>query len=498
MKRVMFIVVLMLLVSQAFVTAGEIREVTVGAISYLSLEYPGSFADRITLLQEKIDSALTNSEGFNLDLIFEPEYTLVRSHYSSSDPSIVEIIENGPGDYSVSSIGTLESDLVVDHINTWLIERAQEHHVNFFTNVHERVEYEPGQYAHGITGIIINHLGNIAGIKRKIEFHPTEQMQQIVGPTINSFTILNQEGKSFVVLPFICADLWTTETLNWYAQMLHDNNAKPADIVIHSVAMGDWLYHQLFFDIQDGTFDPDNPPVDMYDWFWNETVEPTLIQHYMQQEKLIKSINSYYFATDRVGNDEFGSNTGAFELISFPLGPNPFSLEDYLFTDDYLIAKVDIYYPSGGGGCFLSGTPILMADGTKKSIEKIKIGDRVLAFDEESGDLKEDVVKEFFVHTTHDYLLINNYLRVTKNHPVFSNGEWVEIGILKVGDTLTGSQGKPIKISSIREINHPDIDIPIYNLEVNPYHTYIAGGIIAHNKPPKKKVADSLADPPEE
>jgi hypothetical protein len=24
--------------------------------------------------------------------------------------------------------------------------------------------------------------------------------------------------------------------------------------------------------------------------------------------------------------------------------------------------------------------------------------------------------------------------------------------------------------------------VPVYNLEVNPYHTYVAGGIVTHNK----------------
>ncbi|MFC1704650.1 polymorphic toxin-type HINT domain-containing protein, partial [Candidatus Omnitrophota bacterium] len=131
--------------------------------------------------------------------------------------------------------------------------------------------------------------------------------------------------------------------------------------------------------------------------------------------------------------------------------------------------------------CFLPGTPILMSDGTELPIEEVKVGDKVLAFDEETGEFKEDKVVEFFQHPAEEYLIINEYLKVTKNHPVYSNGKWVEIGTLTIGDELFNRDSKPVRITSIKEVREPT---EVYNLEVNPYHTYIAGGIVAHNKPP--------------
>ncbi|MFC1704651.1 right-handed parallel beta-helix repeat-containing protein [Candidatus Omnitrophota bacterium] len=131
--------------------------------------------------------------------------------------------------------------------------------------------------------------------------------------------------------------------------------------------------------------------------------------------------------------------------------------------------------------CFLPGTPILMSDGTQKPIEQVKVGDTVLAFDEETGEFKEDKVVEFFQHPAEEYLIINEYLKVTKNHPVYSNGKWVEIGSLTIGDELFNRDSKPVRITSIKEVKEPT---QVYNLEVNPYHTYVAGGIVAHNKPP--------------
>lgn len=133
----------------------------------------------------------------------------------------------------------------------------------------------------------------------------------------------------------------------------------------------------------------------------------------------------------------------------------------------------------GGGTCFLSGTPILMADGSTKAIEEIKPKDTVMAFNEKTGKFIPDKVKKFFEHQANAYLIINEHLKITPNHPVYSNGKWVKIGRLKVGDSLVNAQGKPEKITSIEKITKP---AKVYNIEVNPYHTYIAGGIVAHNK----------------
>ena len=133
-----------------------------------------------------------------------------------------------------------------------------------------------------------------------------------------------------------------------------------------------------------------------------------------------------------------------------------------------------------GDGCFLAGTPILMADGLTKPIEEIKPEDLIMAFDEATGELKEDKVTEFFEHDSDEYLIINDNLRVTEHHPVYSNGEWIKIGKLKVGDMLSNPEGKPEKIMTIKKVLEP---VKVYNLEVNPYHTYIAGGYIVHNKP---------------
>jgi type II secretory pathway pseudopilin PulG len=149
----------------------------------------------------------------------------------------------------------------------------------------------------------------------------------------------------------------------------------------------------------------------------------------------------------------------------------------------------NVSFGAGSGGelisvCLLSATPILMADGSSKPIQEVRIGDRVIAFDEKTGQFKEDRVVKFFKHRADNYLIVNNKLKVTPNHPIYSEGKVVNIGSLKLGDKLLNSQGRPEEITSIKEIKK---NVWVYNLEVNPYHTYVAGGFVVHNKPPQPK-----------
>jgi hypothetical protein len=141
--------------------------------------------------------------------------------------------------------------------------------------------------------------------------------------------------------------------------------------------------------------------------------------------------------------------------------------------------------PGGGGdggglGCFLAGTMILTGDGTEIPIEEIKKGMEVYAYDEESAELKLSKVSKTFFHPKENtYLVINDNLLVTPNHPVLNNNKWVEIGELGEGDMLTDKDNNPIPISKIKEVNELS---DVFNFEVEKYHTYVAEGIIVHNK----------------
>ncbi len=136
--------------------------------------------------------------------------------------------------------------------------------------------------------------------------------------------------------------------------------------------------------------------------------------------------------------------------------------------------------PSGSSGhCFLAGTPILLADGTIKLIEEIKVGDAVLSFDESCNKQQKDTVKAVMQNKTKGYYLINGHLKVTGEHPFYVKGEWKKAKDLKIGDALLKDTHQEELIADIKFV---DEDVLVYNFEVNPYHTYYAGGYLVHNK----------------
>ncbi len=162
------------------------------------------------------------------------------------------------------------------------------------------------------------------------------------------------------------------------------------------------------------------------------------------------------------------------------------------------VVAEDSDYVGGLGGyhdipdvCFLAGTQILLEDGSYKNIENVKTGDWVQSFNEISGQKVFGQVAQIFIHETDQYLIINDSLKLTPNHPLYVNGEWLEAGSIVVGDLLRGENGENIEVYSIQGVYD---SVPVYNLEVKPEnegeltcgpgHSYYADGILAHNKCP--------------
>lgn len=132
------------------------------------------------------------------------------------------------------------------------------------------------------------------------------------------------------------------------------------------------------------------------------------------------------------------------------------------------------------GGCFLSGTQILMSDGKNKNIEDIVLGDEVMTLsDPRTNHKTTGVVTELYQHVISEYVIINDNLKVTPEHLIYTNFSFRPAGTLKLGDWLLDSSGQIITITSIdkqREV------VPVYNFKVEPQHTYFANGIFVHNE----------------
>ncbi|HOW35446.1 MAG TPA: Hint domain-containing protein [Candidatus Omnitrophota bacterium] len=137
------------------------------------------------------------------------------------------------------------------------------------------------------------------------------------------------------------------------------------------------------------------------------------------------------------------------------------------------------------GGCFLANTPITMADGSQKPIQEVKPGDQVLSFDEKSKKIVTGTVTKLFVHNqdTDEFLIVNDHLLVTKIHPFYTEGQWKQIGEMNVGDKIIRTDLAEEAIGDIKHLK-ADAQLTTYNLEIEAYHNYFAGGYLVHNKPP--------------
>lgn len=136
---------------------------------------------------------------------------------------------------------------------------------------------------------------------------------------------------------------------------------------------------------------------------------------------------------------------------------------------------------SGGAekGCFLAGTEILMADGTRKPIERVRVGDQVMTLaGPESADKVAGRVSQVFRHVVRGWLTVNGHVRVTPEHLVYANGAFRQADELKVGDWLLGADGRKVPVTSIER--HEET-AEVFNFTVEPYHTYIAEGLYVHN-----------------
>jgi intein/homing endonuclease len=79
--------------------------------------------------------------------------------------------------------------------------------------------------------------------------------------------------------------------------------------------------------------------------------------------------------------------------------------------------------------------------------------------------------------------------RFTDEHPFLTEDGWksirpedgTEYGILKVGDKINVNE-EWIEIQTLSEIEGEGYDQPVYNFTVEDINSYIADGIIVHNK----------------
>ncbi|MBN2251833.1 MAG: hypothetical protein JW724_07155 [Candidatus Altiarchaeota archaeon] len=129
--------------------------------------------------------------------------------------------------------------------------------------------------------------------------------------------------------------------------------------------------------------------------------------------------------------------------------------------------------------CFAGDMLVSLYPEGLKSIEDLAEGDLVRSFDVAAGLSTVSRVVKVSTHDVGGYLLINDRLKVTSNHPMFINGEWTPIGEAEIGDRMLGVDGEEIEIYSVDQISE---NVRVYDLSLDGDHNYFVEGLLAHNK----------------
>ncbi|CAL9498395.1 hypothetical protein SUDANB106_03412 [Streptomyces sp. enrichment culture] len=146
---------------------------------------------------------------------------------------------------------------------------------------------------------------------------------------------------------------------------------------------------------------------------------------------------------------------------------------------------------------FTPGTKVLMADGSTKPIEDVKVGDKVLATDPETGrtrvetvtaEIRGEGVKHLVkvtVDTDGERGSKTAEVTATDGHPFWvpELGEWIEATDLRSGQWLRTSAGTHVQITAVERWTSPGATV--HNLTVTDAHTYyvLAGTapVLVHN-----------------
>ncbi|MFG3001542.1 polymorphic toxin-type HINT domain-containing protein [Streptomyces sp. NPDC048340] len=150
--------------------------------------------------------------------------------------------------------------------------------------------------------------------------------------------------------------------------------------------------------------------------------------------------------------------------------------------------------PSCKTNSFVPGTEVQLADGTRKPIEQLKNGDKVLASDPATGRVEaKDVTAVITGEGTKNLVEIaitdqdgstEKTVTATDKHPFWvpELREWVDAEKLQPGQWLETSSGTKVQITAVRKYTKQQA---VHNLTVSDLHTYyvLAGAtpVLVHN-----------------
>lgn len=136
-------------------------------------------------------------------------------------------------------------------------------------------------------------------------------------------------------------------------------------------------------------------------------------------------------------------------------------------------------------GCFLPDSPILRSDGTETPISRLRKGDELLAFTPDKRVVRTRV-HEIIRHKVDEYVLLQTdrvTLRVTSEHPFYvGRGTYKTVEVLKPGDMVYAWDGETISEQRIVSLQKVQERVPVFNIQTDVPNTFFAGRVAVHNK----------------
>ena len=186
-------------------------------------------------------------------------------------------------------------------------------------------------------------------------------------------------------------------------------------------------------------------------------------------------------------------------------GNNNFFVEDLLAHN-----RAGYYSYYSDPTCFSSNVDITMSDGSVKKINEIEVGDMVQGWDgENTVEVSGKVIATDHRHTVGShaeackslgdepslYTINDTKVEFTPEHPFLTKEGWKslvpdpnqepykteqEVKVLKEGDEIN-INGTWTLVESISKVRS-DSEEKVYNITVEGIHSYLANGIVVHNK----------------
>ena len=136
-------------------------------------------------------------------------------------------------------------------------------------------------------------------------------------------------------------------------------------------------------------------------------------------------------------------------------------------------------------GCFLPDSPILMSDGTETVISAVKPGDSLWSF-KPDGHLVPTKARSIIRHEVDEYVLMRTdraTLKVTAEHPFYiGQGKFKTVEALKEGDIVLAFDGKWLAEQRILSLERIRKRVRVFNLQTDQPNTFFANGLAVHNK----------------